>query len=98
MGFMSNGGLNRSDDFEKVLAGYRLTTASILYRMPDHPALLQEFIWQELDQIPKFPVLKRFIRYWEKECDGKLYRVKVAVADGLDASKWRNVGDDFLIQ
>ena len=28
---------------------YRLTTAEILYHLPDHPNLLQTFIWQDLD-------------------------------------------------
>jgi len=27
------------------LNGYRLTTAEILYHMPDHPYLLQSFVW-----------------------------------------------------
>jgi uncharacterized protein Usg len=30
-------------DFQRMLAGYGLTTATILYRMPDHPHLLQSF-------------------------------------------------------
>lgn len=84
------------DDFRKMLAGYRLTTASILYHMPDHPSLLQEFLWQDLDQVPRFPVLKRFIRYWQRDLDGKLYRVRVAVADTIDPSRWRTV-DEFNI-
>ena len=29
------------------LQDYRLTTAQIFYHMPDHPGLLQEFIWQD---------------------------------------------------
>ena len=40
-----------------MLKGYRLTTAEILYHMPDHPKLLQTFVWQELDLAPKYPVL-----------------------------------------
>jgi uncharacterized protein Usg len=28
-------------DFRAQLAGFSLTTAKILYRMPDHPSLLQ---------------------------------------------------------
>ena len=44
-------------EMNRLLKGYRLTTAEILYHMPDHPALLQTFIWQELDIAPKFPVL-----------------------------------------
>ena len=43
------------------LKQYRLTTAEILYHMPDHPALLQSFIWQDLDLAPEFPVLRKFL-------------------------------------
>ena len=39
--------------------GYGLTTAHILYRMPDHLELLQEYIWQRYDTFPEFPVLGR---------------------------------------
>ncbi|HEY7549359.1 MAG TPA: protein usg, partial [Hyphomicrobiaceae bacterium] len=31
-------------DFRAQLAGYSLTTAEILYRLPDYPSLLQGFI------------------------------------------------------
>ena len=34
---------------QRQLQGYRLTTAEILYHLPDHPRVLQSFIWQELD-------------------------------------------------
>ena len=67
-------------DFHKMLNDYRLTTAEILYHMPDHPALLQTFVWQELDIAPKFPVLNRFLNFWEKEIEGKLHSVKIASA------------------
>ena len=49
-----------SADFRKQVLGYGLTTATILYRMPDHPALLQSYIWQDYDLAPKFPVLIEF--------------------------------------
>ena len=42
-------------DFQAQLAGFSLTTAEILYRLPDHPSLLQSFIWQEYDVHPRFP-------------------------------------------
>ncbi|HUO87633.1 MAG TPA: aspartate-semialdehyde dehydrogenase [Rhizomicrobium sp.] len=67
---------------EAKLRGYRLTTAEILYRMPDHPAMLQSFIWQDFDLAPRFPVLNRFLRFWEVSIEGKLYQVRVA-ARGL---------------
>jgi uncharacterized protein Usg len=65
-------------DFAAQLAGYSLTTAEILYRLPDHPALLQTFIWQEYDVHPRFPRLKRFLDFWTRNVDGKLFRVTVA--------------------
>ncbi len=68
--------------FEDRLRGYRLTTAEILYHMPDHPELLQSFIWQELDMAPNFPVLNRFLRFWDTSIEGRLHSVRVA-ARGL---------------
>ncbi len=36
-----------SKGFRLQMAGYGLTTANILYRLPDHPAIIQSYIWQE---------------------------------------------------
>lgn len=66
-------------NFEDMLTrDYRLTTAEILYHLPDHPGLLQSFIWQEYDISPRFPVLKNFLDFWTREIDGKLHSVYVA--------------------
>ena len=65
-------------DFHLMLQDYRLTTAEILYHLPDHPSLLQSYIWQELDIAPAFPVLHKFLGFWEKEIEGKLHSVKIA--------------------
>ena len=65
-------------DLRRMLEDYRLTTAEILYHMPDHPALLQSFVWQELDIAPRFPVLGKFLAFWESELEGKLHSVKIA--------------------
>ncbi len=70
-----------SREMELMLRDYRLTTAEILYRFPDHPTLLQAYIWQELDLAPKFPSLKKFLTFWERELDGKLHSVKVMHAE-----------------
>ena len=55
--------------FAKVLEGYQLTTAEILYHRPDYPALLQSYVWQEYDLLPKFPALNRFLHFWEAKLD-----------------------------
>lgn len=69
-------------EIELELAGYSLVTAEILYRMPDHPALLQTFLWQHYDMAPKLPRLTKFLEFWEREIEGPLYRIRVA-AKGL---------------
>ncbi len=72
------------------LDGYRLTTAEILYHMPDHPGVLQSYVWQELDLAPRFPVLKKFLDFWERNLDGKLHSVKVASVGIISPSETRH--------
>jgi len=62
----------------RQINNYRLTTAKILYHLPDHPALLQEFVWQDLDIAPRYPELRRFLDFWEREIEGRLHSVTVA--------------------
>ncbi|MEL7543949.1 MAG: usg protein [Pseudomonadota bacterium] len=62
----------------QTLKGFSLTTAEILYHLPDHPALLQTFVWQEYDQHPKFPRLLKFLDFWTESLDGPLHTVRVA--------------------
>ena len=57
-------------DFRRQMQGYGLTTAHIFYRRPDHPWLLQSYVWQEYDLCPKFPELQRFLTFWRKSLDG----------------------------
>lgn len=79
------------------LADYRLTTAEIIYRLPDHPDLLQSFVWQELDLAPKFPVLRKFLNYWEKNLDGKLFEVKIAHQKLITPGDLRFASAEFLV-
>ena len=55
-----------SQDFQKQIKGYGLTTANILYRRPDHPWLLQTYVWQNYDLWPDFPELHSFLEFWQK--------------------------------
>lgn len=68
-------------DVELMLKDYRLTTAEIIYHLPDYPRFLQSFTWQQLDIAPKFPVLHQFLDFWEREIEGKLHSVKIASAE-----------------
>lgn len=64
-------------DLERQLQGYRLTTAEIIYRCPDHLSVLQTFIWQEFDLAPRYPELRKFLEFWSTNLDGPLHSVKV---------------------
>lgn len=79
----------KTRELELMLRDYRLTTAEILYHFPDHPALLQTYVWQELDLAPKFPTLKKFLAFWERELDGKLHSVKVMHAEIITPREFR---------
>jgi len=65
-------------NFRRQLEGYGLTTANILYRLPDHPRLLQTYVWQAYDLAPAFPELHRFLDFWARELEGPLHSVTVA--------------------
>lgn len=96
---MADGGsiITPSHDFKRQLEDYRLTTAEILYRIPDHPQLLQSFIWQDLDLMPKFPVLRKFLNFWETSLEGKLYQVRIAVLDQISGRDYQVIEKELSI-
>ncbi|MEM7766968.1 MAG: hypothetical protein AAF253_05705 [Pseudomonadota bacterium] len=64
-------------DFRFQLQGARLTTAEVLYHLPDYPGLLQGFVWQTLDTAPKFPRLARFLDHWRSDIEAIIHSVRV---------------------
>lgn len=80
------------------LNNYRLTTAHILYHLPDHPKLLQSYVWQEYDIAPRFPELKKFLDFWSREIDGKLHSVYVASKEIITPSDVRFYDAEITIQ
>ena len=86
-----------SKDFIRQLQGYGLTTANILYRMPDHPALLQTFIWQDYDLAPRFPVLLEFLGFWQRELAGPLHSVTVTHSHLIRPAEFRAVEGEISI-
>ena len=84
-------------EIERQLRGYRLTTVDVLYHLPDHPGLLQSFLWQALDLAPRFPVLRRFLDYWTRNLDGKLHSVRVAQTALVKPAEFRLNGSQFVL-
>jgi uncharacterized protein Usg len=59
--------------------------------MPDHPYLLQSYIWQDYDVAPRFPVLIDFLEFWERELEGPLHSVTVAHSRLIKPAEYRAV-------
>ncbi|HMQ56991.1 MAG TPA: usg protein [Rhizobiaceae bacterium] len=84
-------------ELELQLQGYGLTTAHILYRMPDHPAILQTYIWQEYDIAPDFPQMQGFLSFWEKNLDGPLHSVRYCHKRLIGPNEWRSLSGEFRL-
>lgn len=89
--------MQASPAFRKQLEGYGLTTAEILYRMPDHPALLQSYLWQEYDLFPEFPTLRKFLDFWTHSLDGPLVRVTVGHNRLIKPAELKAIGAEFRL-
>jgi uncharacterized protein Usg len=86
-----------SKDFTQQLAGYGLTTAEILYRLPDHRSFLQSYIWQDYDAAPRFPVLHDFLAFCVARLDGPLYSVRVAHSKLINPCELRLLDKEYAI-
>lgn len=89
-------------DLVRQLTGWRQTTAEILYRMPDHPKLVQTFLWQDLDRWdddPRrtFPRLRKFCNWWNANLDGPIVRVRVDAAQVITAGELRHVDAELRL-
>ena len=83
---------------KQITDRYRLTTAEILYHMPDHPHMLQSYIWQDYDLFPKFPELKKFLDFWAHSLDGPLHSVQVANKSIISPSEFGFTDFEITLQ
>ena len=84
-------------ELKLMLKGYGLTTANILYHFPDHPHLLQSYIWQDYDIAPDFPALVHFIDFWREKLHGPLHSVTYTHRRLISPSEWRRVDGEFAL-
>ena len=79
------------------LQDYRLTTAQVIYRLPDHPSVLQEFTWQCYDIAHRFPEVHRFLEFWKREIEGSLYSVSISSCTLIEPGTWRSVTTEYTL-
>ena len=81
-----------ANDLEAQLRGQRLTTAEVLYYIPDHPDLLQSFLWQTLDRAPDYPRIQRFLEFWRREIEAVIHSVQISSVAEITPGRLRPVG------
>jgi uncharacterized protein Usg len=89
--------MNSSHDFTLQMEGYGLTTAHILYRMPDFRSVLQTFLWQDYDLAPDFPQMTKFLDFWRANLDGDLQSVRFSHKRLIGPNEWRKVDGEFKL-
>lgn len=78
------------EDFKLAMNGWRLATAEVIYYLPDHPALLQSFMWQTMDIAPDYPRMRRFLDYWKREIEAVIHSVRVASGETLEPATFKS--------
>lgn len=81
----------------RMLQGYGLTTAEFFYRMPDYRNVLNSYVWQDYDLAPDYPVLFRFIEFWQKNIEGPLHSVRFTHRKLIAPAEWRHVTGEFRL-
>ena len=89
--------VNHHCETQAMLDGQGLTTAEILYRLPDAQTLLQSYTWQDYDLAPRFPRLRAFLDFWQEQLDGPLHSVRYSHQGLIRPGEWRKVDGEFLL-
>lgn len=85
-------------DFELQLKGYGLLTAQVFYFFPDYPSLIQQYVWQDYDEAPDYPILFKFLDHWRREIEAAIHSVRIAHERSIGAREFRSVDVEFLLQ
>ena len=87
----------KNREIELMLSGHGLTTANILYHMPDFHSMLQTYVWQDYDIAPDFPKLHGFLDFWTANLDGPLHSVQYCHRKLISPGEWRKVDGEILL-
>ena len=47
------------------------------YYLPDYNNLVQEFTWGTVDVIPEYPLINRFLKYWNNNIDAVIASIEL---------------------
>ncbi|MEL7344251.1 MAG: usg protein [Pseudomonadota bacterium] len=86
-----------TSETELLLKGYGLTTAEMVYRMPDYQHVLNIYVWQDYDLAPDHPKLFEFIEFWQETLEGPLQSVRFVHRKMISPGAWRHVTGEFTL-
>ena len=89
--------IERETETELMLKGYGLTTAEMIYRLPDYRNVLNTFVWQDYDLAPDHAKLFDFIEFWQDAIEGPLHSVRFSHRKRMSAGEWRHVVGEFEV-
>lgn len=70
-------------------------TLQIYYYMPDYSSLIQEFVWQMDDNIPRLYRVHRFLNYWKQNIPAVIKEIQICHPATPRPTAYRNV-EHFL--
>tara|TARA_B110000046_G_C13015745_1_gene408639 strand:- start:2768 stop:3019 length:252 start_codon:yes stop_codon:yes gene_type:complete len=76
----------------------QLVTIKVVYHMPDYVHVLNEFIWQTHDIIPKFPRIQRFVKFWIANIDGPINHAEICYVNYWGGREYRKIDHEYHIQ
>ncbi len=77
-----------------LVTNVRPVLLQVIYYMPAHPTILQEFTWGYEDLIPELRRTHKFLNHWRYNIDAVISEVLISINDSRLRS-WRSV-DEIL--
>ena len=71
-----------------------LVSLRVLYYMPDHRSIIQEFIWQTEDVKPKYPRVNKYLNFCSVHIDAVIADIEMAESE-QSQPKIKSVVDIF---
>jgi uncharacterized protein Usg len=75
---------------------YQPVLLQIIYYMPSHPSILQEFTWGYEDLIPDLIRTHRFLWHWKCHVDATISEILLSVSD-RGQRRWNSVDEIFKL-
>jgi len=63
-----------------LIRSTKIVTVDIFYYLPDHPLILQEFVWSFDDIPPELQRMHKFLNHWKANIDAVVKEVLVGVS------------------